>query len=235
MATLDAQRTLPVDHPFRAGRPARRRARWPGRAPPWAGPPASSASMSRGGGSSSPWPSITRPCSSSPSINPIAAAVAALERIASLRDLPPLEAAARLAELLAIEPLGAQVLPPVPRTPSSASGSPCPSVHPAADRGALALLQLTRVLFLYFVQSKGWLDGRRDFLARAVDDCLVRRRPLHRDLLRPLFFGALNRPLPSAAPSRGAIRRDPVPQRRALRAARARAALEGRHPDAGVA
>ena len=30
-----------------------------------------------------------------------------------------------------------------------------PRACPAADRHALALLQLTRVLFLYFVQSKG--------------------------------------------------------------------------------
>src|SRR5688572_4578163 len=63
-----------------------------------------------------------------------------------------------------------------------------------ADRRALALLQLTRVLFLYFVQSKGWLDARADFLARAVDGCLARRRGLHRHLLQPLFFGTLNRP-----------------------------------------
>jgi len=69
-----------------------------------------------------------------------------------------------------------------------------PPTCPAADRHALALLQLTRVLFLYFVQSKGWLDGRPDFLARQVDRCLGRGRRLHRDLLRPLFFGTLNRP-----------------------------------------
>ncbi len=63
-----------------------------------------------------------------------------------------------------------------------------------ADRRALALLQLTRVLFLYFVQAKGWLNGEADFLRRRLDDRLARRRPLHRDLFRPLFFGTLNRP-----------------------------------------
>ena len=65
-----------------------------------------------------------------------------------------------------------------------------------SDRRSLALLQLTRVLFLYFVQSKGWLDGRPDFLPRAVDACLAHRRGLHRHLLQPLFFGTLNRPRP---------------------------------------
>ncbi len=62
------------------------------------------------------------------------------------------------------------------------------------DRHSLALLQLTRVLFLYFVQAKGWLGGRERFLAEEVDRCLTRRRRIHRDLLRPLFFGTLNRP-----------------------------------------
>jgi Eco57I restriction-modification methylase len=64
---------------------------------------------------------------------------------------------------------------------------------PARDRHALALVQLTRVLFLYFLQSKGWLDNRTDFIARAVDDCLGHRRHLERQLLQPLFFGTLNR------------------------------------------
>ena len=69
-----------------------------------------------------------------------------------------------------------------------------PAGASAADRSALALLQLTRVLFLYFIQQKGWLDGRSDFLARAVDDTLARRRSVAAHLLRPLFFGLLNRP-----------------------------------------
>lgn len=62
--------------------------------------------------------------------------------------------------------------------------------------GALALLQLTRILFLYFIQAKGWLDGREDFLARTLDDSLRRGRHPQRDLLNPLFFGTLNRPAP---------------------------------------
>lgn len=65
----------------------------------------------------------------------------------------------------------------------------------AEECRSIALIQLTRVLFLYFVQAKGWLDGQPDFLRRAVDDALARRRDLHCDLLRPLFFGTLNRPI----------------------------------------
>lgn len=71
-----------------------------------------------------------------------------------------------------------------------------PANLPGRHRHELGLLQLTRVLFLYFVQAKGWLDGSEHFLRRHVDDCLFHRRPLHRHLLRPLFFGTLNQPAP---------------------------------------
>jgi len=35
-------------------------------------------------------------------------------------------------------------------------------------RRSLACCSLTRVLFLYFIQAKGWLAGRERFLAEAV-------------------------------------------------------------------
>ena len=88
-----------------------------------------------------------------------------------------------------------------------ASGLPGPIA--AADRHAFALLQLTRVLFLYFVQARGWLAGNTRFLADAVDRCLTRKRHIHRDLLRPLFFGTLNRP--AAERGRGALALGPIP------------------------
>ena len=69
-----------------------------------------------------------------------------------------------------------------------------PGRIPPADRHAMALLQLTRILFLYFVEAKGWLGGRPRFLREEVDRCLAARKSLHRDLLQPLFFGTLNRP-----------------------------------------
>lgn len=62
-----------------------------------------------------------------------------------------------------------------------------------ADRRTAVLLQLTRVLFLYFVQAKGWLDGRPDYLRSLFDDALARGKAFHRSLLHPLFFGTLNR------------------------------------------
>ena len=68
-----------------------------------------------------------------------------------------------------------------------------PAPIAAEDRRSLALIQFTRVLFLYFVQSRGWLDGRDAFLAEEVDRALAFGCHLHRSLFRPLFFGTLNR------------------------------------------
>ncbi len=63
----------------------------------------------------------------------------------------------------------------------------------ADERRAWALIQLTRLLFLRFVESEGWLDGNRRFLAEQLDRCLRARRDPTRHLLHPLFFGTLNR------------------------------------------
>ena len=68
-----------------------------------------------------------------------------------------------------------------------------PGRMPLADRHAFGLLTLTRILFLYFIEAKGWL-GRPRFLSESVDRTLSQGRSLHRDLLNPLFFGTLNRP-----------------------------------------
>jgi hypothetical protein len=61
------------------------------------------------------------------------------------------------------------------------------------DRHTLALTALTRVLFLYFVQAKGWLNGERRFLAARLAG-VGSRRSFDRAILHPLCFGALNRP-----------------------------------------
>jgi hypothetical protein len=59
------------------------------------------------------------------------------------------------------------------------------------QRRTLALIQLTRLLFLYFVQSKGWLDHRPAYIREEVDRALNAGRNLQRWVLAPLFFGAL--------------------------------------------
>jgi hypothetical protein len=72
-----------------------------------------------------------------------------------------------------------------------------------ADRSEIALLYTSRLLFLAFLQAKGWLDGDRAFLERCFDECMASRGRFHRDVLRPLFFGTLNtRPAARSATAR---------------------------------
>jgi hypothetical protein len=62
------------------------------------------------------------------------------------------------------------------------------------DRFDLALILLSRLLFLYFLQRKGWLDGDTVYLRRIFEDALATGAPFFRHRLEPLFFSALNRP-----------------------------------------
>ncbi len=62
------------------------------------------------------------------------------------------------------------------------------------DRFELALILLSRLLFLYFLQRKGWLDRDTSYLRRTFEDALATGTPFFRHRLEPLFFSALNRP-----------------------------------------
>lgn len=55
-----------------------------------------------------------------------------------------------------------------------------------------ALLILSRLLFLYFIQQKGWLAGERRFVVDRLDDAVQRGRDFYATVLEPLFFGCLN-------------------------------------------
>ena len=65
---------------------------------------------------------------------------------------------------------------------------------PEPDRAELALLCASRLLFLSFLQAKGWLDGDRAFLANRFDACMAKGGGFHAHVLEPLFFGTLNTP-----------------------------------------
>lgn len=122
------------------------------------------------------------------------AALAALARLVGSADASsPLAYAARAADALSSEPVGRRFFREFRTTLERLTDGLSGRLR-HEDRRSLALLQLTRVLFLYFIQAKGWLAGRERFLADGVDGCLARRRHIHRDFLRPLFFGTLNRP-----------------------------------------
>lgn len=64
----------------------------------------------------------------------------------------------------------------------------------ANDRRTIALLTTSRLLFLSFLEAKGWLDRDRAFLRHQMER-LAGRAPLHDGLLDPLFFGTLNTPM----------------------------------------
>jgi hypothetical protein len=77
------------------------------------------------------------------------------------------------------------------------------------DRRALALVSASRLLFLAFLEAKGWLDGDRGFLGRTYMECVGGAGDYHARVLRPLFFGTLNTPAHRRAPRARAFGRIP--------------------------
>ena len=64
------------------------------------------------------------------------------------------------------------------------------------ERDALALLLISRLMFLYFLQQRGLLDGDARFLPQLLSRWRRRThasRTFYRTVLRTLFFGVLNR------------------------------------------
>ena len=59
----------------------------------------------------------------------------------------------------------------------------------------LALLYVSRLIFLSFLESKGWLNDDHRFLENAFERCMERGGEFHSRVLRPLFFGTLNTPV----------------------------------------
>ena len=62
-------------------------------------------------------------------------------------------------------------------------------------RRACALRTLTQLIFLCFVQQKGLLDGRSDFIRAELAKVAAQGGGIHRSFLMPLFFGVLNTPV----------------------------------------
>jgi N-6 DNA Methylase/Eco57I restriction-modification methylase len=62
------------------------------------------------------------------------------------------------------------------------------------EAGQEALLILSRLLFLSFIQEKGWLNRERRFLIDRYDSARAGGREFFATVLLPLFFGCLNTP-----------------------------------------
>jgi Eco57I restriction-modification methylase len=124
---------------------------------------------------------------------PSGAAIAALERLTPESRETPLALSLRVGEALATEAVTPRFFRAF-RTVLGRFTDLLPLPRSRTDRHTLALTGLTRVLFLYFVQAKGWLDGDPRYLAHRLDAALAARRDFQRVVLDPLCFGALNRP-----------------------------------------
>jgi len=139
---------------------------------------------------------------------PSGAALAIVERLAPAPNESALALSLRIGEVLASEGISPRFfrafrgtldrLTDRLRTPQS-----------RVDRHALALTALTRVLFLYFIQSKGWLNGDTRYVAHLLDRALTGRHHFHRSFLHALCFGALNRPVGQRASAARALGKIP--------------------------
>ena len=102
------------------------------------------------------------------------------------------------------------------------------------QRRAHALTDISRLLFLVFLQAKGWLDGDERFLERRFLACMSGGGRFHRRVMLPLFFGTLNTPPQARAAAARALGRIPFLNGGLF----ARTALERRvklhYPDAAV-
>lgn len=99
----------------------------------------------------------------------------------------------RWTEVLGRDALGRRFYREVEQRVSALAGSASCTAVPE-ERRALALLHTSRLLFLAFLEAKGWLDGRPHFLSELYDARMTRGGAFHRRALRPLFFGTLNTP-----------------------------------------
>jgi hypothetical protein len=70
---------------------------------------------------------------------------------------------------------------------------------PRLERRELALVYVSRLIFLSFLETKGWLDGDFGFLENGFVDCITAGGCYQRRVLEPLFFGTLNTPTASRA------------------------------------
>lgn len=71
---------------------------------------------------------------------------------------------------------------------------------PQAHAREIALLTACRLLFLSFIETKGWLAGDYAFLTNTFAECMAHGGGYHRTVLEPLFFGTLNTPPRDRAP-----------------------------------
>jgi hypothetical protein len=84
-----------------------------------------------------------------------------------------------------------------------------PSRVPAPDARQIAILTTSRLLFLSFLETKGWLNSDFGFLANGFTECMAAGGSYQHRVLEPLFFGTLNTRISERAPRSRAFGRIP--------------------------
>jgi hypothetical protein len=113
----------------------------------------------------------------------------------------------RWVEILGRDSLTARFYQALERAVAAIAGSG--TVGTPVDRHEAALLDASRLVFLAFLEAKGWLDGDRGFLVRHFDRCVASGGRFRDRVLRPLFFGTLNTPFRRRARTARAFGRVP--------------------------
>jgi len=128
----------------------------------------------------------------------------ALSVASSERDILTHE---RWVEVLGRDSLTARFYRALERAVAALTGSS--SAGTESDRRETALLDTSRLIFLSFLEAKGWLDGDRGFLVRHFERCALDGGRFRDRVLRPLFFGTLNTPMRQRARTARAFGRVP--------------------------
>ncbi|WP_280156768.1 Eco57I restriction-modification methylase domain-containing protein [Bacillus velezensis] len=67
-------------------------------------------------------------------------------------------------------------------------------LNSSGEKRNYTLLLISRLIFLYFVQKKGWLNGVQDYLYDRFLYCEENGKSYFEEILKPLFFECLNTP-----------------------------------------
>jgi hypothetical protein len=105
---------------------------------------------------------------------------------------------ARWLEILGRESINRRFFRELERIVTQLGASVTPRLH-SSTAGEIALLCVSRLLFLSFLETKGWLNGDHAFLSNTFADCMASGGDFHRRVLNPLFFGTLNTSPPHRA------------------------------------
>lgn len=97
----------------------------------------------------------------------------------------------RWLEILGRESVGRRFFRALEQSVRHLADSLAPPIN-RADASELSLLYVSRLLFLSFLETKGWLDCDHGFLGNRYAGCMVQGGGYHRRVLAPLFFGTLN-------------------------------------------